>query len=61
MTIKILQNRIFKLQMEVIELNQQTLETCKFDDVEETLKVWRALNNSVECLEDARVIIHQQK
>tara|TARA_R110000787_G_scaffold16595_3_gene50045 strand:- start:764 stop:907 length:144 start_codon:yes stop_codon:yes gene_type:complete len=47
--------------MEVIELNQQTLETCKFDDVEETLKVWRALNNSVECLEDARVIIHQQK
>tara|TARA_R110000823_G_scaffold315684_1_gene449722 strand:+ start:31005 stop:31190 length:186 start_codon:yes stop_codon:yes gene_type:complete len=61
MTIKVLQNKLFKLQMEVIELNQQTLETCKFGDVEDTLKVWRALNNSVECLEDARVLIHQNK
>ena len=59
MTNKVIQNRVAKLQLDVIALNMLTLEECKMDEMEDTLKVWRALNNAVECLEDARVLIYE--
>ena len=59
MTSKVIQNRITKLQMDVIALNTLTLEECNLEEMEDTLKVWRALNNAVECLEDARLVIYE--
>ncbi|QDP56690.1 MAG: hypothetical protein Unbinned3205contig1001_25 [Prokaryotic dsDNA virus sp.] len=61
MTTKILQNKLFKIQMAIIELNGSTMETCKFDSDTETIKVWKALNLAVSSLEDARTLIHQNK
>jgi len=54
-------NKLFSLQMELNHLNQNTMETCKFGDDEETIKVWKALNQAMASVEEARALIHQNK
>jgi len=61
MTIRTLMNKLFSLQMELNHLNQNTMETCKFGDDEETIKVWKAINQAMASVEEARALIHQNK
>ena len=52
-------NKFFLLQMELSDLNHKTLETCKFENKEETIKVWKAINQAMGSIEEARALIHQ--
>ena len=61
MELKNLQNDLHTIQSLIVELNESTMETCRFGNDEETIKVWKSLNQAMAHIEDARVIIHQNK